>query len=154
MGMYTAMVFRAKLKQTNTDVIAALQSIYAGQDDRWDLWRELMPSDAPDRVRSGFIPKGGSAYCEDERAWLLKANGWTEGLQSGFWTCSCELKNYEGEIQWFLANVLPGWIMDRVKVFTAYEEQLYGDWGIGGWDFEVVEPMQAGARLIEGGKTA
>lgn len=73
-------------------------------------------------ARSTFIPFGGIFYLPDEWEAAKKLADEKPLSDGGTWTVVCSLKNYKGEIEYFLENVLPEMISEPVIVEYRYEE--------------------------------
>lgn len=129
MGMYTALVFKAKLRPEGVEQVCKVYERFEARED--PIWAGTEFGEK--FFREGFIPFGSSSYLEDEREEFVEGKGWTEGLdaETATWVCSCELKNYQGEIEFFLREVLPYLICEPCDVWVCYEETLFdrdGEW--------------------------
>ena len=130
MGMYTDLVFQAKLTPLGLKVVE--QTINDGNWDRACKILKGTPGQSWNWVgRSSFIPFGNS-YDADT---IMGALGWVEGLEGDVWTVECSLKNYNSEIDEFRNDVLPYLISDPCKTFTKYEEDEF-------FSFERVHPIK------------
>lgn len=119
MGMYTGIRFTAKLNEFGARVIKDLHSEWAQLGfSAWGRVAEKYP-DFKGWARVGrcdFIPFGAVCYMPNE---------WGEGeslLEEATWRVTCSLKNYAGEIDTFLASVLPKIIGLPCSVEVLYEE--------------------------------
>lgn len=90
--------------------------------------------------RRGFIPFGaltcmpddfGDPF-EDRRDEYGSVSGGTK-FDGEWWTFSCSLKNYEGEIQFFIENVLKHIVEEVDYCESLYEDYPYDDNGIDAW---------------------
>ena len=104
MGMYTTVVAEVRLKPEAVPIITQLAE--AG-------WRGLVGEypwlkDWAEYSRADFIPFGGE-----------------NSLEGDIWKFQCELKNYEGTIEYFFENVLPKLAEEVLLLATQYEEEDY-----------------------------
>ena len=116
MGMYTGLRFEAKLKPIVADAMRLLYK--SSSDSFWgDLSRIIPISDLwLMKDRREFIPFGSLAYMPSD---------WEEtptGIDGNTWKVCCSLKNYEGEIEVFLSEVLPYLISEPCRTEVLYEE--------------------------------
>ena len=117
MGMYTGLRFKAKLKPLVADSFTMLYGIREGSSF-WDNLSRIIPiSDKWLSVgRKDFIPFGALSYMPSD---------WDEtptGIDGNTWKVCCSLKNYEGEIEVFLSEVLPHLISEPCRTEVLYEE--------------------------------
>lgn len=137
MGMYSALVFECELNRLGLNVVKnVMKSEYI---ERWtDVGLAAFGEDAANFAnlsRSGFIPFGRPCYNKSEIAKLLGFTGlnynesWFEPkLDGNVWKVSCDLKNYSGEIKYFLDHVLPHLISEPCTAYERYEEDEPGKW--------------------------
>ena len=116
MGMYTGLRFKAKLKPLVADSFTMLYGIREGSSF-WDNLSRIIPiSDKWLSVgRKDFIPFGALSYMPSD---------WDEtptGIDGNTWKVCCSLKNYEGEIEVFLSEVLPHLISEPCRTEVLYE---------------------------------
>ena len=144
MGMYTGCAFEAPLNALGVEVVTLLNDT--------QCWTEVANRFPQFRAwvlvgRCNFVPFGGIAYLE----WHdLFAGGQTSELSpEGVWKVACSLKNYEGEIETFIADVLPTLVSGPVEVFSLYEEAdeptstwvfAKADTTLVGWDAHPMDP--------------
>jgi len=115
MGMYTGLRFKAELKP----IVASAMRLVEGSDDFWESLSRIIPisNDWLNTPRRVFIPFGSVNYMPDD--WTLLGSVYpTENT----WDICCSLKNYEGEIELFLREVLPYLISEPCRVEYRYEE--------------------------------
>ena len=117
MGMYTGLRFKAKLKPLVADSFTMLYGIREGSSF-WDNLSRIIPiSDKWLSVgRKDFIPFGALSYMPSD---------WDEtptGIDGNTWKVCCSLKNYEGEIEVFLSEVLPYLVSEPCRTEVLYEE--------------------------------
>ncbi len=128
MGMYTGLRFEARLKP----IVADAMRLVEGGDDFWESLSRIIPisNDWLNTARKNFIPFGSVNYMPDD--WTLLGPVYpTENT----WNVCCSLKNYEGEIERFLREVLPYLISESCRVEYRYEE----------WDhsrFDIIMPEE------------
>jgi len=115
MGMYTGLRFQAELRPH----VAEAMRLVSDSGDFWESLSRIIPiSDRWLNVeRRNFIPAGSVNYMPED---------WKE-LDSIYptnntWTVCCSLKNYHGEIQVFLREVLPYLISETCRAEYRYEE--------------------------------
>lgn len=115
MGMYTGLRFRAELKP----LVADAMRLVSESDDFWEALSRIIPiSDRWLSVgRRSFIPFGSVNSMPDD--WSLIEQSYPV---ENTWTVCCSLKNYEGEIECFLCEVLPYFISELCRVEYRYEE--------------------------------
>jgi len=107
MGMYTTVVAEVRLKPEAVPIIARLRLAEGG-------WRGLdgdypWLKDWAEYSRADFIPFGGSE----------------NSLEGDIWKFECELKNYDGTIEYFFENVLPKLAEEVLLLVTQGEEADY-----------------------------
>jgi hypothetical protein len=117
MGMYTGLKFEAKLKPIVAD---AMNLVYSKEssDGFWGSLSRIIPVSDEWLVtdRRDFIPFGALSYMPSE---------WDDvptGIEGDTWRVCCSLKNYQGEIGQFLAEVLPYLISEPCRAEVLYEE--------------------------------
>ena len=115
MGMYTGLRFKAELKPLVAD---AIRLVYCA-DDFWESLSRILPiSDRWLNVgRRSFIPFGSVNSMPED--WELLGSVYPI---ENTWKVCCSLKNYEGEIECFLREVLPYFISEPCRVEYRYEE--------------------------------
>lgn len=117
MGMYTGLRFEAKLKPIVADAIKLLYKEDGSDDFWWGLSRIIPISDRWLKIdRRDFIPFGALSYMPSD---------WDEtptGIEGETWKVCCSLKNYLGEIEFFLSEVLPHLISEPCRTEVLYEE--------------------------------
>lgn len=115
MGMYTGLRFKADLKP----IVADAMRLAKEGDDFWISMSRIIPisSDWLNTPRCNFIPFGVVNSMPDD---------WEEPEtyypSENIWGVCCSLKNYEGEIQLFLREILPYLISEPCRVEYRYEE--------------------------------
>lgn len=116
MGMYTGLKVTAKIKQ---EFIEELRKVLSSDIDYvWknvDLERFPFVEKFANLYRSDCIPFGAVSYMPSE--WENENT-----LEEGVWEFCCSLKNYEGEIEIFLKEVLVE-ICEWAKIERLYEEE-------------------------------
>ena len=117
MGMYTGLRFEAKLKPIVADAIKLLYK-EGNSDGFWESLSRIIPVSNSWLMtdRRDFIPFGALSYMP---------NDWEEtptGIDGQTWKVCCSLKNYGGEIELFLRDVLPYLISELCRVEYRYEE--------------------------------
>jgi hypothetical protein len=119
MGMYTGLRFKATLRPFVADTLA---KFYNDRDcpDFWGAVSGVIPisNNWMNTHRRDFIPFGAISYLPDD--WDEESR--SAGLRGTEWHVCCSLKNYEGEIELFLREVLPHLISDMCRVEYRYEE--------------------------------
>lgn len=121
--MYTGLRFKAKLKPLASIAIEAAYrelQIAEGSYDFWEIVNAIFPISNHwlSIGRRDFIPLGSLSYMPAE--WDdLKTE---EGINGDIWTVCCSLKNYSGEIEIFLKEVLPFLIEESCTTYHLYEE--------------------------------
>lgn len=128
MGMYTGLRFEARLKP----IVADAMRLVEGGDDFWEPLSRIIPisNDWLNTPRKNFIPFGSVNYMPDDWKRIEPVYP-TENT----WNVCCSLKNYEGEVELFLREVLPYFIFDPCRVEYRYEE----------WDhsrFDIIMPEE------------
>jgi hypothetical protein len=68
--------------------------------------------------RSDFIPFGALAYMP----WDDEDPDWQRSFKDGLWVFQCSLKNYDDEIEFFVAQVLSRIVDERHELYSLYEE--------------------------------
>lgn len=131
MGMYTAMVFVARVKP---DMISCLPD-NSSLDTRlgsWSRFKERHPDiDLPARINVGYIPFSADSYNECDIANLLRRLGnKSRGATDDEWVVACDIKNYEGEIQFFMERILPLFLAEPCLVYSRYEEDPVDEWEV------------------------
>ena len=76
--------------------------------------------------RCNFIPFGALCYMP----WDDNDPAWERSFENGLWVFQCSLKNYAGEIAYFVETVIPHIVDVRHELYSLYEEneepeQLY-----------------------------
>ena len=128
MGMYTGLRFKAELKP----IVADAMRLVEGGDDFWESLSRIIPiaNDWLNTPRRNFIPFGvvnSMPYDWKETDKYFPSEN--------TWDICCSLKNYDGEIQLFLREVLPYLISELCRVEYRYEE----------WDesrFDIIMPEE------------
>ena len=121
MGMYTGLRARLIIKEEFWPVINMLMDEEANA--KWDGVAVAFPqypflAEWADVGRSDFIPFGALEYMP----WAAKDPDWQRSFKDGSWVFQCSLKNYEGEIEFFVATVLSRITHARVELYSLYEE--------------------------------
>lgn len=160
MGMYTGLRFRGHVKPEYRQMIYNIMH----RDMEWEDFITDFPfiSDYAELPRACMIPFGGLAYMPDE--WEDANNILTSSfkqqfdMETGYWAFQCSLKNYDSEIDIFIATVIPiicestDWIEDfyeewhessryklmdekiveleGIKYYEEYSEPEYNWWGV------------------------
>lgn len=111
MGMYTRLVLNVAIKE-KTPSVALVQAMLATDD-----------------AEQGPVP-------DDRRRWMLRCcSHYHDNIQAAqfehdeiahTWKLSvtCDLKNYEQEIQWFLATIAPDVETNDLAGYVRYEEAV------------------------------
>ena len=118
MGMYTGLYFKALIKEEYREMVDSAIS-----DHDWAAIGEKFPI-AKEWAKVGrckFIPWGALCYMPDDFPDPCR------DMTNGVWEVSCSLKNYEGEIQKFVEEVLKPISQEIYECFSLYEE--YGEAG-------------------------
>jgi len=123
MGHYTALkVENARLTEIGAKIVKDLHE--APHDrNRWEWVADLYPhfpflKDWSKKSHCDFFPFGSS--------WIEIKAEWS--LNEGIWSFVCSLKNYEGEIEYFLEFVLPNLIETPTFAFTKNDMQDDDGW--------------------------
>lgn len=118
MGMYTGLRFQAELKP----IVADAMRLVKDADDFWESLSRILP--ISDRwlnvARRSFIPFGSVNYMPDD--WSDDRATCPVYPTENIWDVCCSLKNYEGEIECFLREVLPYFISEPCRAEYRYEE--------------------------------
>lgn len=119
MGMYTGLVFEAKIREEYQWI---LEELFSGHN--WEEINHPLAQKWGAKMRSGHIPFGGSAYLDDWSAdKLYEISGTQQSTyEDGILYCQCSLKNYDQEIEFFLEQILPHLIEEQVTAYYKYEE--------------------------------
>lgn len=131
--MYTGLRFKGFVKEEYREDIELLLNDSKG----WNACKheELLEFAKFDRSR--FIPFGALSYMPDcwEGEPYDKENPWdcpdTDGFdrkfnkETGYWSFQCSLKNYEGEIEYFISKIVP-LICSKV----VHCEEFYEEWDV------------------------
>ena len=116
MGMYTGLKGKITIKEDKRDdFLSMLSSYYNNEHKCWS--RILGEHKWLGYGRNEFIPFGALSYMPCE--WDNQERKYN--LSTGEFEFACSLKNYEGEIEFFLSNVLPE-IADSWELEELYEE--------------------------------
>jgi hypothetical protein len=126
MGMYTGLRFKGVVKQEFREMIDEIN-----QGAEWSEFTEQYPflKEYAKQDRAEFIPRGALSYMPNE--WEVgkfpsqtPADGFDNSInmENGYWSFQCSLKNYNGEIQHFLKEVLPEIIDSSDHIEYYYEE--------------------------------
>lgn len=125
MGMYTGLRARVKIKPEFRAEITKLH-----EESGWENVKVPNIQRWLREHRNGFIPFGVLAYMPDDFGEPFKPRktdyGEVEGgseFDGEWWTFSCSLKNYNGEIQIFIVQILAN-IVEEID----YCESLYEEW--------------------------
>ena len=116
MGMYTGLKVTAKIKK---EFVEELNKVLSSDMDY--VWKSVDSKRFPfvekyaNLSRSRDIPFGNVCYMPDD--WENK-----NSFENGVWKFCCALKNYEGEIEIFLKEVLVE-ICEWAKIEKLYEEE-------------------------------
>lgn len=136
MGMYTGLRASVEVHPRFRGLIASLHS--PDESMRWEKSIETNQHNFPDEAdslkkwcefdRCGFIPFGMLAYMPDDFGDRVENpdGGSRYDKETGFWEFACSLKNYEGEIEFFVENVLKK-ISTLHYCESLYEEFPYPD---------------------------
>lgn len=142
MGMYTGLRVKVYVKEEYREMIEEINN-----GAKWSEFAEQFPFSASysEQSRAESIPRGSLSYMPDEWEEGDFPNGVpTDGfdryvdMETGYWTFQCSLKNYEGEIEQFLKEVLPNIIEKSEHIEVHYEE----------WDFGVLYKYKNG-KIVE-----
>lgn len=110
MGMYTGLRVKAYIKPEFAEMVSAI----VNRDAEWKDFDYPFLEEFKVFSRARFIPFGAMSYMPED--WY-NDNGFD--IEQGVWNFACSLKNYEGEIDKFLEDVLPN------IAITATAERLY-----------------------------
>ena len=116
MGMYTGLKVTAKIKQEFVEELSKVLSSRLGH-----AWKSVDSERFPfvekyaNLSRSDFIPFGAICYMPSD--WDKE-----NSFENGVWKFCCSLKNYDGEIEIFLKEVLVE-ICELAKIERLYEEE-------------------------------
>lgn len=137
MGMYTGVRARVKIKESLRPAITKLH-----EDCEW---REVSVPNVEGWLnygRCGLIPFGVLAYMPSDFEDPFETSEDKYGSFDGgsmfdgvWWTFSCSLKNYEGEISYFMNNVMLNLVED-----VDYCESLYETYPLP--DYNMFDPKQ------------
>lgn len=115
MGDYTGVAFEATIKEEAVPTLNLLmervewpETPFVMNNPELRGWLNIR--------RRGFIPFGAVCYVED---FAPHTSEWNP--ETRIWKVSCSLKNYKGEIQYFLDKVLPHLIEGSCLVRTRFE---------------------------------
>ena len=131
MGMYTGLRFKGFIKEEFREDI----ELVLNDSKEWGACKhqELLEFDEKFE-RSGFIPFGSSSYMtaswegkpyDDKKPWECPA---TDGFdfkfnkETGYWSFQCSLKNYDGEIDYFVKTIIPLICSKLIHCEEYYEE--------------------------------
>jgi len=124
MGMYTGVRARVKIKPEHRDAIKKLHD--------YGDWTVVSCPGVIDWImhgRCGFIPFGVLAYMPEDFGDPFEPSRDKCGPKEGgsefdgeWWTFSCSLKNYEGEIEFFMENVMCHLVQEVDYCESLYEE--------------------------------
>ncbi len=126
MGMYTGLRVKVTVKE---DYRQMIQAINEGAE--WNDFAEQFPflTAYAKQVRAESIPRGSLCYMPSswetgEYPNQVATDGFERYIntETGYWTFQCSLKNYEGEIDQFLKEVLPNIISEAEHIEYLYEE--------------------------------
>ena len=121
MGMYTGLRFKVTLNDEGLSVVKSLNSAPAWTGRRWfHVLKEH--NHLPWLRRWAFV---GRADCVPFGIVLYMPDDWEDNacdLDGRVWNVCCSLKNYEGEIQQFLEDVLPYMVSEPCEAEVLYEE--------------------------------
>lgn len=134
MGMYTGLRAKVVVKPEWREAIALLHELRKSPNpDCAHNWTQLHRAhpDVPGlngwvKVwRQDFIPFGGLCYMPDDFS-EAGNDGYSKfDPATGLWQFCCSLKNYEGEIQFFVKNVLAPITESFEYCESLYEETAY-----------------------------
>ena len=127
MGTYTGLRAKLLIKEEFWPVIEQLMdpaSVGSWQDVAKAFPQHTFLAEWTGVWRADFIPFGALTYMPwDDPEW---ERSFTDGL----WVFQCSLKNYEGEIEYFVETVLSRIVKERHELYSLYEgneepEQLF-----------------------------
>lgn len=128
MGMYTGLRCHIEVKPEFWPVIEEVMKGFLDDDlndsDPWDRAATKFPEYRWLRSwsnvdRANFIPFGALAYMP----WDDKDPEWEpEKFENGFWKFQCSLKNYQGEIEYFVETILKRITLRVCELYSLYEE--------------------------------
>lgn len=122
MGMYTGLRARVKIK---SEYRAEIQRLHDTRN--WDGVNVPNINKWLKFDRNIFIPYGGLCYMPDGFGEPFGENSGRK-FDGEWWQFSCSLKNYEGEIQFFLENIMKYIVEEIDYCHYLYEEyQRYED---------------------------
>jgi hypothetical protein len=120
MGMYTDLNARLLIKEEFWPVINMLRD--PATDNGWDDVAAAFP-------QYPFLAEWASVgscdaipYSCSSQQWRTDDTTWNHTFKSGVWTFQCSLKNYEGEIEFFVATVLAHIVDQCLELYSRYEE--------------------------------
>jgi hypothetical protein len=126
MGMYTGLRVKVIVKEEYRQMIKEIN-----EGAKWSDFSTQYPFllDYAKQSRAEFIPRGSLSYMPNHwETGEFPNHKATDGfernidMRSGLWTFQCSLKNYEGEIEQFLSEVLPHIISEAKHIEYRYEE--------------------------------
>lgn len=120
MGMYTDLRARLTIKEEFRPVIAELMDL--NEYRSWQDVAGMFPqypflAEWAKIWRCDFIPFGALSYMP----WEADDPEWKRSFKDGVWVFQCSLKNYEEEIQKFVATVLPHIVETCHELYSLYE---------------------------------
>lgn len=116
--MYTGLYFKALIKEDYHKMVELVNN------DDWNAAGQICPI-AKEWCKVGrhnLIPFGALCYMPDDFPEQISS------FKDGVWEVSCSLKNYEGEIQKFVEEVLKPISEEIYECFSLYEEYGEGNW--------------------------
>lgn len=125
MGMYTELRLRATVKHKYSDLVAEVTNNHTLWSEAASQRRFAFPwlveaarwNDESSSRRLNNIPYGCSAYFDDVEEWKTRYDPKTR-----VWVVQCNLKNYGGEIEYFLKHMFPHLVESYDEVWYRYEE--------------------------------
>ena len=128
MGMYTGFVCKIKVKKKYHDLIEFINN--GDYDFERGLWQTAYDKFKYEFIkkymndsRSGFIPRGGYTYNDDQLNNYIKEND--KYFNNGVWFFGCDLKNYNLTIEKFCNIILPVITEKIYFIKSHYEEEEY-----------------------------
>lgn len=126
MGMYTGLRATVKVKAEYDSLIGYLHWLAPIEEQsRWERASILSRHDFSGWIaysRCDFIPFGALCYMPDT---FSDSGESYSTYKDRIWEFACSLKNYEGEIQFFVPNVLKVISEEIYRCESLYEEYPY-----------------------------
>lgn len=118
--MYTDLNARLLIKKEFWPVIKMLRD--PTTDNGWDDVAAAFPQYPFLTEWAGVWRSDSIPYNRSSQQWQAGDTTWNHTFKDGVWTFQCSLKNYEGEIEFFVATVLAHIVDQRLELYSRYEE--------------------------------